>query len=49
MSDRDLGGSTMLHWAAGFGVPDVVLALLTTNIGINDVIIMDIKRFNGRF
>ena len=37
MSDRDLGGSTMLHWAAGFGVPDVVLALLTTNIGINDV------------
>ena len=37
MSDRDLGGATMLHWAAGFGVPNVVLALVTTNIGINDV------------
>ena len=37
MSDRDLGGATMLHWAAGFGIPNVVLALVTTNIGINDV------------
>jgi ankyrin repeat protein len=37
MSDRDLGGSTMMHWAAGFGKTDVVLGLLTTNIGINDV------------
>lgn len=37
MTARDLGGSTMLHWAAGFGKPDVVLALITTNIGINDI------------
>lgn len=37
MSDRDIAGATMMHWAAGFGKSAVVLGLLNTNIGVNDV------------